>query len=1287
MTVNQLISSAILISLPFSLLRTADPYTFMKHVLLTLLFVLAGIAVQAQKNPYEVLMADDNARVQDVKAAFLTAREADEKAKEKAIRRARRKGLPEPEFEENEDEAKFYNWERWRLKHLGPDGIYDPTYVPSELARFEKSQSDYRARKAVNSIWKELGPFTTPSSALNNSSHLLSGYNVGRVGAVGFHPTNASTFYVASPGKASSTNGGIWKTTNGGQSWVPLWDQASSMEVTDVAVSTQNPQLIYATSGQATVATTGGGVAGYGVQKSTDGGATWAHLTFKVRYESNATGATSPIGRANNVVVDPTDDNHLIVTCQRAILYSTDGGATWTKATTPVVDRLADYWDIELKPNDPNVVYVSGRGRDQVLRSADGGKTFTKLPLSATFDVPDEGRSELAVSAAAPDFLYILSGQGSAKHSGLYRVNTADGAIRVIVAKGSKFASAQSTNDDNQLYYCLALGVSPVDTAEIHVGMVALMSSFDGGRTWEYRHGWATNKPTDVHSDISGLSYQPGTNRFFVTSDGGLSGATGKQGAPYQFFNNISVSQIYFLAQSATVSDRMVIGLQDNGSRMFINNTWQQVSGGDGFSCIIDDTNPTVYYSTSQYGVLYRVANGFQTYLTPTGVTNENTSFYSPLDFHQATKTLFLGSNSLWRKNEQNYLSQWENVKTFDSGEVIQDVFVAPSDVKTIYVRTFKTGASYQLYFSSDAGVTWTKVIDNSFDAYFTAMVVSPVDPKTIYASRYLVAESSYHVMKSTDNGRSWTKITGNLPRIAGNAIAFQEGTDEGVYVAMDQGVYYKDNSMSQWVRYGTALPNAIVYDLDIDYTGGKVKAATHGRGVWEVELAVPVGQVTALVAARQEICAGASMPISFQVTKGNTGVSTYTIQLSDGSGSFANPQLLASVSSLTANVTIPASASIGANYQIRVLRNNNISTADSSASFSVLTLPKVTLSAPAEVVFGNPVSVTLAFSGSGPWQYSLNGDTLRTVTSSPQVRSLSIAQGTTYQVNSLSNVCGAGAATGTPAVVVIPTLAVQSFTATALCAGQDGSLAVARGGSFNGSTGYVVQLSDATGGFSTPLTIGTGSQNTLTYTIPASQSAGSGYRVRVVGNTGEKVETTPGPAFTVNVLPVASIVAAGDTSILQTTTTRLRLSFTGTSPYNFTLTDGQTGTASASPFEVTVKPDKTITYGISGLSNGCGSGTFSGKVAITVIPLLAVDPARGPVVTVLPNPATEQVRVESSLSGSHTIILYDVLGREQFRRAFEKSTDVGLRTMTKGIYIYRVITPVGAIEGRLLVN
>ncbi len=218
-------------------------------------------------------------------------------------------------------------------------------------------------------------------------------------------------------------------------------------------------------------------------------------------------------------------------------------------------------------------------------------------------------------------------------------------------------------------------------------------------------------------------------------------------------------------------------------------------------------------------------------------------------------------------------------------------------------------------------------------------------------------------------------------------------------------------------------------------------------------------------------------------------------------------------------------------------------------------------------------------------------------------------------------------------------------------------------------------------------MTVGSGEQSALTYTIPASQSAGSGYRLRVVGNSAEKVDATPGPAFAVNVLPTAFLAEPGELTIVETATTTLKMTFTGTPPYNFTLTDGQIGTAPTSLFELTVKPIKMTTYQIAGLTNGCGSGTFSGTVAVSVIPLLAVDPARGPVVTVLPNPATDQVRVETSLSGLHTVILYDVLGREQLRRTFEKSADVGLRDLVKGVYVYRVITPTGGLIGRLLVE
>lgn len=1267
----------------------------MKHALLTLLLLLIGLTTQAQKRPYQLLMGDPDVRYAEVKKAFEKEHAAEEKAQEKAIRKALRKGLPEPEFEENEDEAKFYRWEQWMLRHLGPEGRFDPAREPQELARFAKIQPSAQVAQLANARlanpqWKELGPFLTQTTATSSNSNYLWGYNVGRLGAVAFHPTDANTFYTISSGRGGSNAGGLWRTTDGGNSWTPLFDNATNMVLTDVAVSPKNPQTIYATGNYSGPSTTGGGASGYGVFKSTDGGANWVFTSFKLQYETNATGSKANVPRATNILIDPTDDQHLIALCSRAIMYSTDGGRIWQKSVSSTVDRLADYWDVEFKPNDPSVVYVSGAGKDQVLRSADGGKTFSQLLLPDAVEVGTVGRVELAVSAAAPDFLYLLTTLGTERHGGLYRFNTATNDLRVIVAKGKNFAASQQTRDDTQLYYCLTLNVSPADTNELHVGMVPLMSSFDGGKSWEYRHGWATNRAGDVHSDVSSLEFQPGTNRLFVTSDGGLSGATGKKGAAFRFFNNVSVSQIYFLAQSATVSDRMVIGLQDNGTKLYTGTEWQQVGGGDGISCIIDDANPNVFYVTSQNGYILRTANGSQSYITPSGVTADNTSFYSPLDYHQATKTLFLGSNSLWRKDERSYSSTWEKVYTFDDKEIIQDVWVAQSDVKTIYVRTysFKNSVNnYRVYTSTDGGTTWEKILGDGFDGYITALVVHPADPKTLWACRYDITDFYYYIMKSSDGGRTWTKINGNLPRLASNAMAYQEGTDDGLYVALDQGVYYKDNTMQQWVRYGSALPNAPVYDLKLDYSGGKVKAATQGRGVWATDLAVPVGQVSALTTSQRQVCAGATVGVSFQVSKGTGGNNTYTVQLSDAAGSFAAAQTLLNSPSLTPSVTIPASQSAGTGYLIRVLRNNNIATADTSDALSVLTLPGATLNGPADVVFGQPASLTIAFGGSGPWTYSLNNDKPLAANTSPVVLSVTLTEGTSYSLTSVSNVCGNGTALGTPRVVVIPTLAVSGFATPAICAGQSGSLSAVQGGVFNGSTGYVVQLSDAAGSFSTPLTVGTGTQNPVSFSIVETQAAGSSYRLRVVGNVPERVETTPSPAFAINVKPTATLAAVGDSSILQTSTARLRLSFTGTAPFQYTLTNGLTGVANTTTEELAVKPEQTTTYAVAAVTNSCGAGVVAGKQTINVIPLLATDPAKGPVVTLLPNPASEAIRVETTLSGPHDVVLYDVLGRERLRRSFQQQADVSLQTLAKGLYVYRIITPKGAVEGRLLVE
>lgn len=434
-------------------------------------------------------------------------------------------------------------------------------------------------------------------------------------------------------------------------------------------------------------------------------------------------------------------------------------------------------------------------------------------------------------------------------------------------------------------------------------------------------------------------------------------------------------------------------------------------------------------------------------------------------------------------------------------------------------------------------------------------------------------------------------------------------------------------------------------------------------------------------------MCAGSPLTVTFKFTRGSVTTQVFTLQLSDANGSFQNPTSLGSSTTGEATVTLPSTLSAGSNYRVRVLLNNNLTTADTTDAFILKTRPQASLSGSGEVIFGTPTSLMLNFAGAGPWTYTLSGDSTRTTTTTPVVTQITPEQTTAYTLASVANSCGTGVVSGTATVTVIPTLALENVVSATLCAGQSGTVTVRQGGKFNQSTGYLLQLSDPVGTFSSPLVVGSGTQNPLSFTLPAGQTEGQAYKLRVVGNVDEKIETTPGPAFPIQVKPTATVSVAGDTSIYQTYEARLRLVFTGTSPYSFRLSDGTVGTTAVSPYELPVKPLQTTIYTVAQVTNGCGTGMGTGSARVVVIPLLAADPTAAPLVTTSPNPTTDRVRIETTMTGPVELILLESNGREMLRKTFQKKIDLSLKDYPKGLYLYQLTAGSGTYNGKLLIE
>lgn len=351
-------------------------------------------------------------------------------------------------------------------------------------------------------------------------------------------------------------------------------------------------------------------------------------------------------------------------------------------------------------------------------------------------------------------------------------------------------------------------------------------------------------------------------------------------------------------------------------------------------------------------------------------------------------------------------------------------------------------------------------------------------------------------------------------------------------------------------------------------------------------------------------ICAGATATVPFTVTGSfeTTGI-TYTAQLSNAAGSFANPDPIGTRSTSPITVTLPTNLIAGTGYRIRVIANAP-STAVVSNTITVKPLPTAVLSGGGSISVGESTSLTIALTGDAPWTYKLSNNQTYTATATPSVTTVTPSITTTYTLLSVSNTCGNGTVSGSAPITVIPRISVADVALGSVCVGTNVSLPFVVTGSFETPPSYIAQLSDAAGNFTTPFILKTGSTSPLDISIPTNLPAGNGYRLRVIANA--NATSINSSAFAIKIRPTATI--SGSPTINFGETAALNVSFTGEGPWNFGLSDGTTGTADRTPFTVSVKPTLTSTFLVSSVRNLCGDGSTSGSGLVTVIPRLLTE-------------------------------------------------------------------------------
>jgi photosystem II stability/assembly factor-like uncharacterized protein len=636
----------------------------------------------------------------------------------------------------------------------------------------------------------------------------------GRVKALAVHPTDHNTVY------AGAASGGVWKSIDAGQSWRPLWDSQDTMAVAALAVAPSAPDTVYAGTGEWTPGW-GPGFAGTGLFSSTDGGATWAkHGTLTAR-------------RVAQVVVSHTDPNRVYVAGENGLERSNDGGSTWS------VVHAGEASDVVIDPTNANVLYINVRS-DGVYKTTDAGATWSKLAA--------------APSGAAADWVRLAIGR-SGTHGGSYVVAKRSGAISRSTDGGATWTAVAGTHGDASYHaWCNLLAVAPDDENVILAGGVSLERSADGGATWSSAAG-------GLHSDHHRAVFAPSnTSIAYSCNDGGVYRSTNKGATFTKVSDGLIVTQFYDVGCWSPIATVLGGGTQDNGSNMTTGGlTWQNIFGWDGGYFVIDPANPRVMYAEHQNTDVHKSIDGGTTWVQKTAGITGSSPWTGVLTIDPAdSNRLYVGTQQVFRTTD-GCATAWTASSQALAGDVTS-IAVADSNHLVVYAGT--SGGNVMR--SGDAGATspWA---DKS--AGLPGRAVKDVVVDRFNADRVVVAVgdtsggTAQHVYLTTNGGTMWNDISGNLPDVPVNAVAFHPSGTTTIYAGTDVGVFRTTNAGTSWQAFDNGLPNVPVTDLQVDPIGNLLVCATFGRGMYKVGISGAVAPTVDLYLRDSLLDTGERLP------------------------------------------------------------------------------------------------------------------------------------------------------------------------------------------------------------------------------------------------------------------------------------------------------------------------------------------------------------------------------------------------------------------------------------------
>ena len=656
----------------------------------------------------------------------------------------------------------------------------------------------------------------------------------GRVRAILTHPDEPNTLWIGSAG------GGIWKTTDGGNSWTPLDDFLPSLAVTALAMDPTDPDIIYASTGEGFDNVDS--LPGAGVFKSLDGGLTWAQLpqtdSVYARYMNDI--AHHPVNSGWLIAVGSSDQE------VGKIWRTEDGGATWSMKTSTTGWPM----DVKYDPDDPDVVIIGTS--NGALRSDDAGENWVRISDGATGHLPAAtGRCEIAFDEGN-DVVYASCDVDRGPHA-------PQGEIWRSLDNGITWEQRSALNHlSAQGWYDNVIWVVPGSATSIIVGGVDLYASADGGQTlslmndWtQYHHG--TSAHADQHAIVPDARYGvDGNFRIYIGNDGGIQVATNgiltqPNSGWVNLANGLGITQFYHA--DITPDGRKILGgSQDNDDLLYTEangaQSWFQATTGDGTFCAIDPVDQDTMYACYPWLGMQRTYDGGATYYDITSGLDDvgdddRALFVAPFALDKVSRNrLVAGGREIWLSNDRG--SSWHSVHGAIGGDPLcSAVEIAPAGSRVIWVG-YSNGYILK---SENFGMDWIWVEEFGGplpNEPVTDIEISPHDPDVV-----MVTFGGYYtnrVWLTTDGGDNWICRSGSgehtLPAVQVNCITYHPGNQDWIYAGTDIGLFASEDGGQTWnvtPRYG-ANDGPVFTEISdlIWHSDSNLVAVTHGRGMFQ---------------------------------------------------------------------------------------------------------------------------------------------------------------------------------------------------------------------------------------------------------------------------------------------------------------------------------------------------------------------------------------------------------------------------------------------------------------------